>query len=166
MTIYDPLKFNTSKLKNYKTFDLEIINNKPYINCITEISSGTSVKTRLLIDSGAGLTALFHHNTDTLLTMSDHIVKGSLGKGLGGDIEGYSGRIHRLNIGDLYFNNLLSSFQDLDETLIAKDKINRNGLIGNLLLERFDVIINLAHSKLYLKPKKTIIKHLNLIKVG
>ncbi len=166
LTIYDPLKFNTSKLKNYKTYDLEIINNKPYINCITEISSGTSVKTRLLIDSGAGLTALFHHNTDTLLTMSDHIVKGGLGKGLGGDIEGYSGRIHRLNIGDLYFNNLLSSFQDLDETLIAKDKINRNGLIGNLLLERFDVIINLAHSKLYLKPKKNYNKTFEFDKSG
>ena len=98
--------------------------------------------------------------------MSDHIVKGGLGKGLGGDIEGYSGRIHRLNIGDLYFNNLLSSFQDLDETLIAKDKINRNGLIGNLLLERFDVIINLAHSKLYLKPKKNYNKTFDFDKSG
>ena len=81
MTIYDPLKFNPAKLKNYTAFDLEMINNKPYINCITEISSGTLVNTRLLIDTGAGLTALFHHNTDSLLTLSDHIVKGNLGKG-------------------------------------------------------------------------------------
>jgi len=166
LTIYNPKKFNTSKLKNYHSYDLEIINKKPYLNCITEVNSGTSVKTRLLIDSGAALTALFHHNTDTLLNLSGQIVKGSLGKGLGGDIEGFSGRIHRLNLGPLFFNNLLSSFQALDDARISTDKIIRNGLIGNLLLERFDVIIDLAGAKMYLKPVKNYNKKFEFDKSG
>ncbi|MBL0027495.1 MAG: PDZ domain-containing protein [Saprospiraceae bacterium] len=154
LTLIDPRKFSKSSTKTYIPFDIEIINSKPYLNCVTEVKNGLEVKTKLLLDTGAALTALFHHNTDTLLNASGSIVKGSLGKGLGGDIEGFSGRIHRLNLGELYFNNLISSFQDLDSSLIKPEKVTRNGIIGTLLLERFDVIIDFATPKLYLRPKK------------
>ena len=167
LTLIDPAKFSKSKVKNYQSFDIEINSSKPYINCITEVRAGLALKTKLLLDTGAALTALFHHNTDTLLSASGNVVKGSLGKGLGGDIEGFSGRIHRLKLGDvIYFNNLISSFQDLDSTLIKPEKINRNGLIGNLLLERFDVIIDFRTPKLYLKPKKDYNKEFDFDKSG
>lgn len=166
ITLIDPTKFSKSRVKNHQSFDLEIINSKPYINCITEVRDGVSLKTKLLLDTGAALTALFHHNTDTLLRASGNVVKGSLGKGLGGDIEGFSGRIHKLKLGSLYFNNLICSFQDLDSILIKPEKVNRNGLIGNLLLERFDVLIDFAAQKLFLKPKKDYNKAFDFDKSG
>ena len=141
-------------VKNYHSFDVELISGKPYLKCTTEVNPGSPVNARLLIDTGAGLTALLHYNTDTLLNYKGNIIKGSLGKGLGGDIEGYMGKIHKLSFGPLYFVGVISSFQALDNSVISHDKIVRNGLIGNILLERFDLFIDFRNSKLYVKPKR------------
>jgi len=166
LVLIDPSKFNKSRVKNYEVLDIEIINSKPYLKSVTEVKAGLKVKTRLLIDTGAALTALFHHNTDSLLNTSGLIVKGSLGKGLGGDIEGFSGRIHRLQIGQFNFNNLLSSFQEIDSLLLGPEKVVRNGLIGNMLLERFEVFIDFHEAKLYLKAKKNYNKDFEYDKSG
>lgn len=166
LVLIDPSKFNKSRVKNYEVLDIEIINSKPYLKSVTEVKAGLKVKTRLLIDTGAALTALFHHNTDSLLNTSGLIVKGSLGKGLGGDIEGFSGRIHRLQFGDFNFNNLLSSFQEIDSLLLGPEKVVRNGLIGNMLLERFEVFIDFHEAKLYLKAKKNYNKDFEYDKSG
>ncbi len=154
ITIIDPEKFKKNMVKNYHSFDVELISGKPYLKCTTEVNPGSPVNARLLIDTGAGLTALLHYNTDTLLNYKGNIIKGSLGKGLGGDIEGYMGKIHKLSFGPLYFVGVISSFQALDNSVISHDKIVRNGLIGNILLERFDLFIDFRNSKLYVKPKR------------
>ncbi|MBK9566172.1 MAG: aspartyl protease family protein [Saprospiraceae bacterium] len=166
LVLIDPSKFNKSRVKNHQAFDIEIISSKPYLQCITEVKPGLKVKTRLLIDTGAALTALFHHNTDSLLSTSGLILKGSLGKGLGGDIEGFSGRIHKLQMGDFSFNNLLSSFQEIDSSMLGPQKVIRNGILGNLLLERFDVFLDFSASKLYMKSKKNYNKDFEYDKSG
>jgi predicted aspartyl protease len=154
ITVSDPDKNLVKKIKDFHAFPLEIFNYKPYLNCVAEINSGYPVNTRLLIDTGAGLTALFHNNTDSMMQLKGQIVKGTLGKGLGGEIEGFSGKIHKLIIGDLYFNSMISSFQDLELSILESDKIKRNGLLGNILLDRFEVILDFKNAQLYLKPDK------------
>ncbi|MGB4960410.1 MAG: PDZ domain-containing protein [Saprospiraceae bacterium] len=154
LTLYNPDTFEVPKSKDYHHFDIQLYGNKPYIICKTEVNPRKQVDALMLIDTGAGLSAMFHDNTDSLLKLKGIIVKGSLGKGLGGDIEGYSGKIHRLEIGTLYFNNMISSFQDLEGSIVDNNKIVRNGLLGNILLDRFDVIIDFLNGRLYLKPHK------------
>lgn len=154
ITVIAPEKFKSSMVKNYHKMDIELRSGKPYLICRTEVNPGMPVNARMLIDTGAGLTALLHYNTDSLLNYKGLLVKGSLGKGLGGDIEGYMGKIHRLEMGPLYFNSVISSFQALDEALMSGEKIVRNGLIGNILLERFDLFIDFRDSVLYVKPKR------------
>ncbi|MBK9735950.1 MAG: hypothetical protein IPO92_13730 [Saprospiraceae bacterium] len=166
ITITNPAVFNPSKLKKFEAFDIDIIENKPYLNCITEVSFGKPTKTKLLLDTGAGLTALFHNNTDSLLSLPSVVIKGSLGKGLGGDIEGFSGKIHRLSFGNIEFTNLISSFQSLEDIQLHPKKVIRNGIIGNLILERFEVIFDLLKSKMYLKPSKNYKKDFEFDKSG
>ena len=166
IVLSDPKKYDFDRLNKYHKYDIEIINSKPYLNCVTEVISGHPTNTKLLLDTGAGLSAMFHNNTDTLLDLPAQIVKGSLGKGLGGEIEGFSGKIHQLTIGKLKFTNMISSFQDLDELYIKPDKVVRNGLLGNVLFERFDIVFDLANSKLYLDPKKNYNKDFEFDKSG
>jgi hypothetical protein len=122
--------------------------------CEAEVNPKDTVTLRMLIDTGAALSVLFHHNTDSLLEYRGDIVKGSLGKGLGGDIEGFSGKIHRFSVGSFIFRNIISSFQLLDETTLRQDQLTRNGLIGNLMLSRFDIILDLADRKIHVKAHK------------
>lgn len=166
LTLIDPNYFKKDGLKKYQVFDIEVISRKPYLTCTTEVNPGFPTPTRLLLDTGAGISAIFHHNSDSLLNLSNHIIKGNLGKGLGGNIEGFSGKIHSLRFGDLRFDNMIASFQSVDNVLINKDKLVKNGLIGNLILERFDVVIDFYHQKLYLKPYKNYNKEFEFDKSG
>ncbi len=166
VTISDPSKYNYKKLKDYEAFDIDVINSKPYLNCKTSVLPSKETNAKLLLDTGASITTMFHNNTDSLLILPEQIISGSLGKGLGGDINGFVGKVHQLNIGPFEFNNLISRFQDLNDIVIKAEKIIRNGIIGNLLLERFHVVIDFYHSKLYLKSHKNYNKTFEYDKSG
>lgn len=166
IVLYNPALFDYSKLEDFHKMDLEISSAKPYLMCTTEIVEGKPIKTRLLVDTGAALTVLFHNNTDSLMVIPELIVKGNLGKGLGGEIEGFTGKVHRLQINGLEFRNMLSSFQDLEDILIEESKVKRNGIIGNLLLERFNVFFDFSKLKLYMKPGKNYNKAFDFDKSG
>lgn len=166
LIIYNPYQFNPDKMRKYYEFDIYLFNNKPYIKALTEILPGQRIETNLLIDSGASLGLLLHQNTDSLITVPDKNVLSVLGKGLGGDILGYTGRIHKVGIGDLYFNNIITNFQAIDTFLTDLKKVRRNGIIGNQLLERFHVIFDFRWSKMYLKPHKDYNKDIEYDKSG
>jgi hypothetical protein len=166
ITLIAPNYFKKESVKKYTAFDIEVISRKPYLTCTTEVNPGLPKETRLLLDTGAGISAIIHHNSDTSLTLKNNIIKGNLGKGLGGNIEGFSGKIHSLRIGKFSFENMIASFQTLDDVLISKDKIVKNGLIGNLILERFDIVIDFYSQKLYLKATKNYNKEFDFDKSG
>lgn len=166
LTLIKPDDFQPNKYKEFSSFDIDVINHKPYLITTTEVNPGVTTQTRLLIDTGAALTALFHDNTDSTIILKSQVVKGNLGAGLGGNIEGYSGKIHSLKFGPFLFNNMISSFQSLDEAILKDDKIVRNGLLGNLLLERFQIVLDFHNKKLYLKPYKNYNKAFEFDKSG
>lgn len=154
LIIYNPNKFNPDKMRRFRELDIEVYNNKPYVRAYTEIVPNQKTEARLLIDSGASLGLLLHQNTDTLISIPDKTVLSVLGKGLGGDILGYTGRIHHMQWDDLEFSHLITHFQAIDTALTDLKKVKRNGILGNHILERFHVIFDFRWNKLYLKPHK------------
>jgi len=92
---------------------------------------------------------------------------GNVGYGLSGAIYGYRGKSRRFELGSLYFNEIVTSFQDLlFEELEENVKVIRNGIIGNTLLARFTVIIDYTREKLFLKPKRKYNKGFDFDKSG
>jgi C-terminal processing protease CtpA/Prc len=51
------------------------------------------------------------------------------------------------------FANVLTSFQDMRSTIRPDTFIMRNGLVGNQLLSRLDVMIDYRTETIYLKPR-------------
>lgn len=149
----DPLKFSPPN-NGYAELPIEIISNKPYLNSTTYSTPKDHRTSKLLIDSGSAIPLLLHSNTDTTLILPPNLMIGSLGKGLGGLILGFKGKIHKLTFNIFEFNNIITAFQDIDSSLVAQTKLVRNGLLGNDLLSRFDMMIDYFHAKLYLKPNK------------
>lgn len=165
ITLIDKRHFSPKKVKGYDRRELEVKNKKPYMTCQTAFTSDIMKETKLLIDTGAGLSAIFYQFPDTSL-MHGRYVKGNLGQGLGGDIEGFMGRIHTMSFGDFTFKNMISSFQPRDSLYHHEDVEKRHGLIGNLILERFDVVIHYPDRALYLKAKKHYNKAFEFDKSG
>lgn len=154
ITLSHPTNLQTTP-KGYKEYDIDVVSNKPYIMADLQITGEKISKVKLLIDSGASLPFLVHTNTDTSLMLPERVMVGNVGYGLSGAIYGYRGKSKRLEIGDLYFNEIVTSYQDLIFENLRKDlNLVRNGILGNTLLSRFFVIIDYTREKLYLKPTR------------
>jgi predicted aspartyl protease len=127
--------------------------NKPYISADTRLLSGERVKLKLLVDTGAGLPLLLHNNSHESLVLPQTYILGRLGVGLGGYIEGYVGRIASIEVGGIEYEQVLTSFHDLATTIMTDSEITRNGVIGNRLLHRMQVMIDYVHEEMYVKPR-------------
>ena len=143
------------KPREYHKFPLAVTEHKPYLEADVQVTRQSEQVLKLLLDTGASLPFLVHANTDTTIQLPNRLMIGKVGYGLSGEILGYRGKSHLMEIGDkILFSDIVTSFQDLEFAEGADDDLVRNGIIGNILLERFDVIIDYTRQDLYLRPNK------------
>ena len=154
ITIYNPEYFKEPDTSKYSKIPIEIHNYKPYIACNITDDKGNQTSAKLLIDTGAALGLLYHANTDGTVKLPEQLIPGSLGKGLGGDLLGFMGKTKELEVGPFKFKGLLTHYQDLNEELVDQTFITRNGILGNILLSRFDIYIDYIQQNVYLRAKK------------
>ena len=154
VTVYDPSVFYEKEHKKYEEIPIEVIRSKPYMIANAQINSDTTIPLKLLIDTGASLALLLHTHSTPGLVMPNQIIKGNIGNGLGGEIEGYMGRLRSLSVGKAKLGNVISHFQELIEESDSAYVNNRNGLIGGELLYRFNIIIDFNKEKMYTLPNK------------
>lgn len=140
--------------ESFKPIDLELYRNKLYVNTHLHILRDSIAPVKLLIDTGAGLPLLVFTNTHPLLHPPLNALQSNIGMGLGGYLEGFTGRILRLELGAFDQQSVLTYFQTLDTIARPQYFNNRNGLIGNILLSRFQVILDYYDAKMWLKPAK------------
>ncbi|MEZ5058640.1 MAG: aspartyl protease family protein [Saprospiraceae bacterium] len=127
--------------------------NKPYLEADVKMHPD-SAKTRLkfLLDSGASLSMMLHTNTNEKIQMPSNVVKGNIGKGLGGYLEGFLGRTNEVSFGKFKLKEIITNFQELSGAIDTSYLGGRNGIIGNQILERFTVTLDYNHSKAYFEP--------------
>jgi len=134
---------------------VEIFRNKIYLNTKLFLQSNMAVPVKLLVDTGAGLPLLLFSNTDTLVHPPANAIPTNIGMGLGGYLDGFTGRVPGLDLGAFHQQNIITYFQTLDSAAHDMDYLNqRNGLIGNVLLNRFLLLLDYQEEKIWLKPTK------------
>lgn len=153
LDIYRPEKFSLPH-GEWTSSTIEVIDNKPYIECPTHLEGQSVVSLKYLLDSGAGVPVLIHNNTHESIDIPTVSMPGYLGSGLGGRLKGYLGRIEGLSVQDYRLDNLVLGFQTIDSIRLADPGFIRNGLIGNPILRKFHVIIDYSKEKLYLRKSK------------
>lgn len=148
---------NSFKIRDdFISIPVEVFRNKMYISTPMQLRRDSSALVKLLIDTGAGLPLLLFSNTHPLVHPPANAILANIGMGLGGYLEGFTGRINALDIGTFKQLNIVTYFQTLDTAGINLDYLNgRNGLVGNALLSRFIVILDYYNFKIWLKPGKS-----------
>jgi hypothetical protein len=154
LTLYERSTFKVNEAE-FRPFDLELLRNKIYLNTHVSVSRDSVTPVKLLVDTGAGLPLLLFINTNPLLQPPVKAIPSNIGMGMGGYLQGFTGRIFKLELGDLSLQNVVSFFQTIDTSAENLEQINhRNGLIGNSILSRYQVIFDYIGSKMWLKPNK------------
>ncbi len=161
--LINPNKFTPPK--KYNKVPIRIYKNKPYIQANAKISSG-DVELHLLLDTGAGLPLLLYSNSHSDLKLPDKTIPGHLGMGLGGSLLGYIGRIDHFSFSNYDFANLITSFQEIEIDSTTPLALNRNGIIGNSLLSRFNYYIDYYREEMYMKPLRKFKRKFNYDKSG
>jgi hypothetical protein len=152
ITLYDPTAFQLPKASQYQEFPLEMHRSKPYLLAPIKLSNDTIIQTKLLLDTGASIALLLYTDTHEQMKIPEKVIKSILGRGLGGVIYGYLGRVNQLKFSEHLFNGVLTNFQEIpiveDSTYMNK----RNGILGNQILDRFTIIIDYIQNRAFVQP--------------
>ncbi|MEL6638660.1 MAG: PDZ domain-containing protein, partial [Bacteroidota bacterium] len=154
ITFYFPQYFDPTDLRGFTTLDIDVVRGKPYLKCELEVRTDEAMQAKLLLDTGASLGLLLHTDSSGLLRMPENIIPGAIGSGLGGQLNGYLGRIERIQLDDFFFSGLVVNFQQMEEALDTSFLNNRNGILGNMLLHRFILVFDYFREKVYLRPQR------------
>jgi hypothetical protein len=155
VTIILPEYFQAGK--RYEAIPMHVEDTKPYIQGSVQMSDGTVVSTKLLVDSGASHGLVLDPSSDKQIFIPEKNVQSLIGRGLGGLITGKIGRIQGVTIGKFTIENPIVNFPDANsyiDTLKSTD-IFRNGTLGGEILSRFTTIYDFPREKLYLKKNSS-----------
>jgi hypothetical protein len=160
-------RYNSRK---FTKVPMEVINGKVYVNGSVTIQN-KKIPVKLLMDTGAGLPLLLYSDAHPDFAPPNKTIPGRLGKGLGGYLEGHIGKISEFQLENFKFPNIMTSFQTLDssrmvESIEPDTRIERQGLLGNQLLSRFDIYIDYQKNMLYMSPIKDLEKEFIMDKSG
>ncbi|MCX6234270.1 MAG: aspartyl protease family protein [Bacteroidetes bacterium] len=144
--------------KRYLALKVEFENNKPYLAAGVNLTGDTIIPCRLMVDLGASHTILFElpENNDIRLPFAK--INAAVGRGLGGDIEGFFTRIHELSLGNFTLTDVVVSFSPDYKINDKTDDPILQGTLGGEILSRFDIILDYFNKKIYLKKNYTYIE--------
>lgn len=148
VTLIEPGHFRPPR--RYDKIPVEMISNRPYITCEVTDENGITHDLTLLVDLGASFAIMFEIDSVQVIDIPQKHIETVVGRGLGGDISGYVGRIKQLKIGSYQLEDVIASFYDKYHTPEITPEI-RQGAIGGDILSRFHLIIDYPGKAIYVK---------------
>lgn len=154
ITIFQPERAYIPRRGSRIPFSLE--ERKPYITTSIQLKSGKKLLVKLIIDTGAGHPVSLETMDGVPFELPDERIRGNLGVGLTGPIDGYIGRISSLQLGKYKLKNIIAAFPDYEDAASRVFSINRNGNMGLEIIKRFNVVFDYNRAAMYIKPLATL----------
>ncbi|SEN21799.1 Aspartyl protease [Mucilaginibacter gossypiicola] len=127
---------------------------KAYVYAKAFMPGIAPIKTKLVVDLGAGHPVSIEHYIETYGLPQKFIASANLGIGLNGPINGFISRMDEFDLGKFRMKKVLASFPD-DRNNQTNLTVKRDGNLGVGILKRFTVILDYPDSVMYLKPGST-----------
>lgn len=153
VTFMDPAHFKPPR--RYTAIPIEIVNGKPYLTAEIQLSGDSIYPCRLLFDLGASHSILFDLPENNGFRIPGKHINASVGRGLGGDIEGVFTRISAIRINNINIKNVVVSFSKDYKVADTIGSGVLQGTLGGEIISRFSVIMDYFGRKIYLKKNYT-----------
>lgn len=152
MTLHEPTSFKPRR--RFIEIPILLEDTKPYLFADLTLENGTTIKSKLMMDTGASHSILLDVSSHENLSLPEKTLRCDLGRGLGGIIEGYIGRVKELAIKEFTFHDLIVSFPDTASFGEVFTRTGRQGTIGGGILSKFNVVIDYFNKKVYLRKNR------------
>lgn len=152
LVLHEPNKWSPSS--RHEKIKSAFVRNRPYLQLPVTLSSGRPLRRRLLLDSGAGLPLLLHTFGDSTVTDLDlpvQTIPTYIANGLGGKLEGSVGRSRKVALAGKELEGVVTFFQPID-TSGANFLNEREGILGNRIMKRFNVVIDYPRHDVWFRP--------------
>lgn len=139
--------------KSWEVLSLSFKNNRkiPWVEASINTVGSEEINVSMYIDLASGEAVELLLRDDQKFSLPDSMEDYYLGRGLSGDIYGQRGFINSYSLGSFKLTNVRAAFAQAD---IRSKQAGADGVIGNNLLRRFNVIFDYFNEKLYIKPNK------------
>ncbi|MEO9965803.1 MAG: PDZ domain-containing protein [Reichenbachiella sp.] len=137
--------------KGYKTFEMEVVERRPYLSSEIVFENWEQRKMKFLLKTGASH-AVFFEDDSVEYFLPYRNLEVPIGQAFGGEILGHIGRLRSFNIDEYTLDHPLATFakpEHVDQN--ENSQKYGDGSIGQGILQRFDVIYDFHHAKIYLK---------------
>ncbi len=148
------VSIDSLNVKGYQKIKLERVANRLYMPVEIAINNSTTIKGKVLIDLGSGsglsITSPTAKAYDLDNMISDKVSYFNKYQGVGGGSASYDFRAQSVRINDFVVKDVISNYsKDTTGSLSSTEHI---GLLGNKILDRFDLILDFMKNDLYLRP--------------
>jgi len=148
LTFYKPEGLKRKPL-GYKRLKMRLEDGKPYIQSVILQKNGPTLQAKLLIDTGANHGLLLNQETSDNIVTPSRILETSLGTSLGGDLEGFVGRVPKIHIGRLTFRNVITSYPEETQFSDIIVATGRFGSLGSDILSRGVFIYDYPRERIF-----------------
>ena len=148
---YERANYKKKKCKKCREFDLELVNNKPYILGSVALEGKEETRVKLLVDSGSSDALWLFPNKTKNIEIPEKSFRDFLGRGLSGSIFGKRSRVDRFSLADFHLEKAKVAFPDSLSIKYLKNLKGRNGSLGSEMLKRFHVTFDYQGKKLMLR---------------
>ncbi len=146
--------------RKYKTLPLSIEQQKLYVPLKVK-DKNKEYQLKMLLDTGAGLCAWLRTIGNDVVPIPEKKIHGRIGEGISGEVTGYLARIPTICLGDFCLSNPVVVFPD---SVCISDLVihtGRDGTVGNQLLSRFTLFIDVGGRQLHVRPNSHFKKKFN-----
>jgi len=151
IVLHEPGDWKPSR--KHRLVPSEFVRNRAYLNVPVGVNTPQTTDRKLLLDSGAGLTLLMHtYGDSTSMDLPVQTIPALIANGLGGSMSGNVGRTQSFDIAGKTLVGVVTYFQPVD-TVGLTFLNSREGIIGNRMLKRFNVVISYTAQKVWFRPE-------------
>lgn len=147
---YSPAQFRAPE--KYSVMPMIVERQKMFLQLSVLETDATKRNIKMLIDTGAELTAWFQTLRPDAINIPEKSMRASIGHGLNGEIKGLLARVPQLCIAKFCVKNPIVAFPDSSDIAPAIENTDRDGTIGARMLWRFNTIYDVPNQKFYFKP--------------
>ena len=155
-------------ISGYSRVPMRREHDRLFLRAFVQINDGLKIEGEFLLDLGAGgsfmLTSNVGYKYDLGKVVEKKIKYSTIAGGIGGKSDRYVIRAEKAGLGEFAFNQPIIDYSlDHGGALASKKYL---GLIGNEILDRFDIMIDFKNNYLYLKPNDGIDDEFKLSRLG
>jgi hypothetical protein len=147
ITLHDSLRIGNDT--SWNAIPIQLKNGVPFLEGEVEVNEGERFLASLYIDLASGDALELLTGPDQKFTMPDSLDDRYLGTGLSGDIYGKGGRSEAVRISLFVLRDVSTSFSP---TEVRSRQEGADGILGDDLIRRFNIIFDYSNQRIYLKP--------------